>query len=166
VALCILVAAAWVSLEHVVRIRPKAPEAQINLAVIRTWEFMHFEEHGTYVAADPTPAQIPTSDRAPWPLHRDTPHGFNTLGWAPEGAVRCQYGVSVDGSAFTAEALCRHGDGVAAWGYVQPAPGQSRGIPGPFGRCSTLGTYNGSEPGSYMLETVGPCDEHSATLRY
>ena len=164
-AIGILGVVVWASFDRFVHIAPKIPEAVVNLAAIRTLEFMFFEKHGAYVSAEPTPAEIPGADRAPWPLTAGMAHGFNTLGFLPEGAVRCQYGVSADGAAFTIEALCPHGGGVAVWGYVQPAPGQPRGILGPFGRCSTRGVLIGRGPGSHVLETVGPCDEQSATLR-
>ena len=164
-ALGIAIAAARPSLDRFFRVKPKATEARTNLAAIRTTEFLYFEEHGFFVSASPTPPVIPGLERVPWPLRQEAPHGFNTLGWAPEGAVRCQYGVSADGAAFTAEVLCPHGDGVAAWGYVHPTPGQERGIPGPFGRCSTLGVHNVRKPESYLLDTVGPCDERSVPLR-
>ena len=126
---------------------------------------MYFEKHGAYVSAEPTPPEIPGAERAPWPLAPDIHHGFNTLDFRPEGAVRCRYGITADGAAFTAEVLCPLDGGVAAWGYVQPAPGQPRGILGPFGRCSTRGVLIGRGPGSHVLETVGPCDEQSAALR-
>jgi hypothetical protein len=152
-----MVAAGWILLQRFVRIRPKAPEAKTNLAVIRTLEFAYFEKHGAYVPADPTPAQIATSEALPWPLGPDVEHGFNTLGWRPEGSLRCQYAVAVEGLAFTAAALCPDREEVAAWGFVQPAPGQSRGIPGPFGRCSERGIVLST--GAPLLEVVGPCDE-------
>ena len=163
VAVAIISAVAWVSRDRFFRMRPKILEAKVNLAAIRTSEYMYFEKHGVYVAAGPTPLELPGSDRVPWPLRSDTPHGFNVLGWAPEGPTRCQYGVSAKGAAFTAAALCAHNDGTAAWGHVQRAPGESRGIPGPFGRCSPLGVYIGEH---LVFETVGPCDDESATLDY
>ena len=169
-----MVAAAWELRDRffpfgLLRQRPsahKGSEPFANLAAIRTAESRYFEKYGAYVSASPTPPEIPGPDRVPWPLGPEALHGFNSLDWAPEGAVRCQYGVSADGSAFTAEALCRYDDSIAAWGYVQPAPGKSRGIPGPLGRCRTLGVYDARAPGSYRLEQVGPCDEKSANLRY
>ena len=136
VGVLIAVAGAAVFVGFFLKIRPKAPEAKINLAAIRTAELAYFEEFGVYVAAAPTPAQLPPHARTGWPLSRAAQSGFDTMGWAPEGAVRCQYAVAVEGAAFTAEALCAEESGSAsAWGYVHPAPGESRGIPGPFGRC-------------------------------
>ncbi len=157
---------AWASRDRIFRLKPKTLEARVNLAAIRTSEFMYFEMYGVYVAAGPTPPELLGSDRVPWPLRSETHHGFNALDWAPEGSTRCQYAVSAEGAAFTAEAICRHNDGTAAWGYVQPAPGESRGIPGPFGRCSPGGVYNTRDPEKSLLETVGPCDEQSSTLDY
>ena len=156
-------------LDRFVRIRPKAPEApeaKLNLAAIRTAELAYFEQFGVYVSASPTPPRLPQSGREAWPLDPRAKHGFNLIGWAPEGQVRCQYAVFADGAAFTAEALCAHGDDIAACGYVQPAPGRPDGIPGPFRRCDIRGSRRSGDTESYALESVGPCEEESATLVY
>jgi hypothetical protein len=141
----------------------KAREAKLNIASIRTAEQSYFNEFGVHVPAPAAPLETPGVLKMPWPKSSE---GFEKIGWEPEGDVYCAYGVAVEGPAFTAEAICDlDGDGeFQAWGYVQPAPGSTVGIPGPFGHCQPEGVFDSSNPAP-LLEAVGPCkEEHGLTI--
>lgn len=63
--------------------------------------------------------------------------------------------------AWPLDPRAKHGFNLIGW-----APGRSEGIPGPFGRCDIRGSRRSGDTESYALESVGPCDEESATLVY
>jgi type IV pilus assembly protein PilA len=141
------------------QLRAKAAEVKENLAALRVAEEAYFGEYGVYVVALPvTPAAV-GSGKQSWPLARSDVHGFNTLGWSPDGAVHFQYGVTVDatGSAFTAAGRSDiDGDtNFNTWGYVRPANGALVGVAGPWGTCQATGVDGG------VLKLVGPCDATS-----
>lgn len=148
--------------------RARTDEVKLNLGAIRAAEQAYFNEFGTYVAADPHPKKTSGSAGAPWRQREgETVRGFDLLGWEPGADVYCRYGVAVRyrrgrATAFTAEAICDFdGDGVhSSWGYIEPAPGFSIGIPGPFAACPSIGAYD-RESGQYRLRWLGPCDEKS-----
>ena len=146
-------------------------EARVMLAAILSAEHAAFKQLGTFVAAGPHPHDPPGSKKTPWRLREnERVAGFDLLGWEPEGDVLCRYGVNVEFSArhgsrgmgFTAEAICDFdGDGeYSAWGYVEPAPGSSQGISGPFGSCPATGAYD-HKKGQHRVKWIGPCDKKS-----
>ncbi len=146
----------------------RTDEVRLNLAAIRAAELAHFNEFGTYLAADPHPKNTPGPARKPWRQREgEMIPGFDQLGWEPGADVYCRYGVTVSyrngrATGFTAEAICDFdGDGVhSSWGYIEPAPGSTIGIPGAFAACPSIGAYD-RESGQYRLRWMGPCDEDS-----
>ncbi len=144
--------------------RSQSAEGRSNIASIRTIEEGYFVEFGSYVAALPTPAALPT-DPVPWPGSV----GFDTIGWAPEGVIRFQYAVVVNGgagipsNAFTAEgASDLDQDGtINLWGYVKQDP-LNAGVPGALG-CQASGVWDSFTLTPTLVETVGPCDATSGS---
>lgn len=74
-------------------IRTKASEAPHDLSLIRTAELAYFKEHGTFVAAGPSPSEKPDPQKKQWAPE----DGFRALGWKPEGTVYHQYEVRLTG---------------------------------------------------------------------
>ncbi|UCE85984.1 MAG: prepilin-type N-terminal cleavage/methylation domain-containing protein [Deltaproteobacteria bacterium] len=146
------------------QLRTKASEVKSNLSAIRVSEEAYHAEYGVYTSAMPV---VPTSigrDKRQWPLTPSTSHGFNAMGWAPEGQVYYQYGVTSNGGmAFTVGARSNL-DGDAnfnTWGLVKPIAGTSLGIVGPFGTCQTTGVYNDQSGAEDLLNEIGPCNRFS-----
>ena len=115
---------------------------------------------------------VPTtvgSSNAPWSLAPGDAHGFNTLGYRPEGRVYFQYAVAADASpAYTIEARSDL-DGDAAyntWGYLKPALNTTTGIAGPFGVCPTSGVLDWDSGLFNLLKQIGPCDAQSGSTEF
>jgi prepilin-type N-terminal cleavage/methylation domain-containing protein len=151
------------------QLKAKAAESRVNLSAIRNVEEAYFADSGVYVSALPvTPAAIGPVKVA-WGLAPGDSHGFNDLGFRPDGRVHFQYGVTTDGdSAFTIEARSDlDGDGVYnTWGFVKPALGTSLGVPGPLTTCPNTGAFDPETGAPNRLDTVGPCDPSSRTSVY
>jgi type II secretory pathway pseudopilin PulG len=147
------------------QLRTKASEVKSNLSAVRVSEEAYHAEYGVYTSALPV---VPTSigrDKRTWPLTASTSHGFNAMGWAPEGQVYYQYGVvtSGGGTAFTVGARSNL-DGDAnfnTWGLVKPETGTSLGIVGPFGTCQATGVFNDNSGAADLLNEIGPCNRFS-----
>ena len=68
------------------------------------------------------------SSKQPWGLAPNAPHGFNAIGWAPEGEVYFNYGVtanpgmggSLDDYVVEAQADLDEDGVTQTWGYVKP----------------------------------------------
>lgn len=149
-------------------LRAKSAEARANLAAIRSAEEVFFTETGTYASCLPAvPAAVGTVKVA-WPLDGSGSHGFELIGFEPEGRVHYRYGVVTNGGgkddpAYTAEGQADiDGDGaVSSFGYVKPAGISGVGVAGPLGNCAASGVYNPATGAADALEVVGPCDSLS-----
>jgi len=69
--------------------RAKLAEGPSNLNGIRTAEFAYHAQHGEFRSAGTCPLVLPGRQQAAW--EGDCADAFWTLGWAADGAVRCQY---------------------------------------------------------------------------
>ncbi len=148
------------------QLKSKAAEVKSNIAAIRTTQEGYFAEWGLYVSAvPPIPAAV-SSNRVAWPLAPGDVHGFNQLGFVPEGLVYFQYGVTASQTplAYTIAARSDIDNDAAfnTWGYVDAAQGAAAGIAGPFGSCQATGVYDSSTGLFNRLSEVGPCDAQSA----
>jgi len=152
------------------QLKAKAAEGRINIAGIREAEEAHFAEAGVYASALPVLPVVIGPVRQPWVLMPADPHGFNEIGYAPEGELYFQYGVTISGggSAFTIEARSDiDGDGVHnTWGYVKPVPGTSAGVAGPLGTCPATGVIDPDTRAANRLNLVGPCSAQSGVSAY
>ena len=145
------------------QLRAKASEGKANLAAIRTAEEGYFSEFGVYVAASTNPTSLPGNQKASWALAPNASHGFNTVGWAPEGNVYYQYAVATSAAndTYTADAnsnLDNDGD-INLWGYVKSV-GSVAPVGGTLG-CNAAGVYNPVTMANDLFNTVGPCDSQS-----
>ena len=138
------------------QLKSKTSEAKVNIAAIRTAEESYLAEFGAYVNCAATPAASPGSTKQPF-----TGGGlanFDTLGWAPEGAVFFQYGVAVDMVnvlAYTADAAGDiDGDMTPqVWGYRHTDPaGMTLSAAGALG-CGMVVVGTNTD----VTNTVGPC---------
>jgi type IV pilus assembly protein PilA len=75
------------------QLRAKQGEARVNIVGIRTAEIAYFQAHDGFVPAGPVPATIPGK----MPADFSPDEGFKSLGWSPDGKVRYQYRVVVEG---------------------------------------------------------------------
>ena len=151
------------------QLKAKASESRVNIAAIREAEEAYFAEFGVYVSAVPVlPLSIgPT--RTSWLLAATDVHGFNDIGWSPEGELYFQYGVKTNGElAYTIEARSDiDGDGAYnTWGYVKPIPGTSAGVAGPLALCPVTGVFDPGTGAPNSLNLIGPCDPESRLSRY
>ncbi len=152
-----------------IQLKAKAAECRVNIAAIREAEETFFAEFGVYASAVPVlPLSIgPT--RVAWVLANSDVHGFNDIGWSPEGLLYFQYGVKTNGElAYTIEARSDiDGDGAYnAWGYVKPIPGTSAGVAGPLGLCPATGVFDPDSRAPNRLNLIGPCDPASGISKY
>ena len=151
------------------QLKAKAAEGRTNLAAIREAEESYFAEWGAYASALPV---IPLSVgpvKEPWVLLASDPHGFNTIGYSPEGELYFQYGVTSDGAtAYTVGARADvDGDGVYnIWGYVKPATSTGVGVVGPFGVCPATGVIDPDNRVPNRFNQIGPCDAASGVSAY
>jgi len=137
------------------QLKSKTSEGKVNLAAIRTAEEAYMAEFGNYVAAASTPGDGDSTAKSKF-----TGGGFtafnDTLGFAPEGLVYFDYGVTVGSGStsmnYTADAQADiDGNGTPqSWGYVKVAAGSA--VKGAHG-CT--GVYNGTVSG--IENVVGPC---------
>ena len=142
------------------QLRAKSSEGKTNLAAIRTAQEGFFSEFGLYIAADQHPVDLPGSQKAVWD-NTDQEHGFNVVGWAPEGDVYFQYEVEAtdagdDPPAFTAAAVADiDGDGgdLQVWGYRKSVTGDGSDV---IDGTDCEGVLDGA--GNEIYNTVGPCD--------
>jgi len=120
-------------------------EPRLILSGIRTSQQVYFKEYGTFVPMAPVPRGVPSSAKRLWPecpesIQWGEAPGYCFTGYYPEGPTYCSYSVTVNeaGTAYTAEAICDlDNDGeLMVWGVIVPAPGETEGIPGSWGRCS------------------------------
>lgn len=141
--------------------RSKASEVKGNLSAIRLAQEAYFGEFGLYVSAQPPVPAAVGSAKVPWPLAPTDPHGFNTLGFRPEGAGYFQYAASASGASYTAAARSDLDSDTVfnTWGYVHAAP--PPGVAGPFGTCPATGVFHPSTSSPNQLDLVGPCDPAS-----
>lgn len=146
------------------QLRTKVSEAKTNIASIRVAELSYGSVSGTYTptVASPVADGALGTTRQPWVDNG----GFQTLGWAPEGALYFNYQVTAlpggcpapgaPCTSFTIEAgsdLDRDGN-VNRWGYVFPDAGGT----GPAGAtCVGTGVYNPDSGVQDALRVVGPC---------
>ncbi len=83
------------------QLRAKASEVRVNLAAIREGQETYFAENGAYASAVPVlPLSIgPVTE--PWVLSETDVHGFNDIGWSPEGKEVLPEVVDSAGGALT-----------------------------------------------------------------
>jgi hypothetical protein len=116
-----------------------------------------------YVVASTNPVSLPGNQKSSWGLTPTASHGFNTVGWSPEGNVYYQYAVA--GSAaldtYAADALSNlDNDGTNNnWGYIKSV-GSVAPVAGTLG-CPAGGVYNPVSMANDLFNTVGPCDGQS-----
>jgi len=72
------------------QLKAKTSEAKANLDAIRVCEESYSAEYDYYATAAAAPASAPSAAKQAWVSN----NGFNSLGFAPAGAVYYQYGVS------------------------------------------------------------------------
>jgi type IV pilus assembly protein PilA len=154
------------------QLRAKASEGKGNSAAIRTAEEGYFSEFNTYVTAAENPAVAPGQQKQAWGLAPNAVHGFNTIGWAPEGDIFYNYSVTagvwmaINGAldVYTVEARSDiDGEGTFNyWGYVKGGnDGNDTGaVPGPAG-CAATGVWDPVAQTASLFRTVGPCDQFS-----
>jgi type IV pilus assembly protein PilA len=101
------------------QLKAKTSEGKTNLAAIRTAEESLFADSGNYVSANASPAAAGMNVKVAFVNVDGTDQGFDRMGWAPEGRVYFNYGVTVSGAAFTAAAGADiDADGTyQLWGY-------------------------------------------------
>jgi type II secretory pathway pseudopilin PulG len=151
------------------QLRSKAAEGATNIAAIQKAVDVYYAEHSAYVSAmPPVPAAVGPTEQ-PWGIGPDDPHGFNALGYAPEGQVYFQYGVTSDGS--TAYTIGARSDidadgGFNTWGYVKPSGDTGAGVVGPFSTCAATGVLDPITLVPNRLDLVGPCDLASSGSAY
>lgn len=82
---------AWTAVSNFMSMgmRAKRAEGPSNLNGIRTAEFAYHAQHGEFRSAGTCPLVLPGRQQAAW--EGDCADAFWTLGWAADGAVRCQY---------------------------------------------------------------------------
>jgi len=151
------------------QLRAKVAEGRTNLAAIHKAEESYFAEYGRYVSAQPVPSLVAGPQTQPWGLAPADSHGFNTIGFAPEGRLYFQYGVTSDGGSALTIAARSDADGDSAfnvWGYVKPVAGTAAGVPGPFGICSPTGVIDPVSRAPMRLHLFGPCDSTSGTSTF
>ncbi|MBW2694981.1 MAG: prepilin-type N-terminal cleavage/methylation domain-containing protein [Deltaproteobacteria bacterium] len=86
------------------QLRSKSSEAKMNLGAIRTAEEAVLAEFGSYISAPASPASYGGRKATTFVDVGPVGGNFDTLGWRPEGEVFFQYSVTVESTAFTAEA--------------------------------------------------------------
>jgi prepilin-type N-terminal cleavage/methylation domain-containing protein len=151
------------------QLRSKAAEGVTNIAAIQKAVDAYYAEYSVYVSAMPaTPAAVGPI-KQPWGIGPNDPHGFNDLGYAPEGQVYFQYGVTSDGN--TAYTIGARSDidadgGFNTWGYVKPTGGTGAGVVGPFSTCAATGVLDPITLVPNRLNLVGPCDLPSSSGAY
>lgn len=151
------------------QLKAKAAESRVNIAAIREAEEIYFAESGVYVSAVPVLPLSIGPVRVAWLLTDTDVHGFNQIGWAPEGELYFQYGVKTNGElAYTIEARSDiDGDGAYnTWGYVKPIPGTSAGVAGPLALCPVTGVFDHATRAPNRLNLIGPCDPGSRASKY
>lgn len=94
--------------------RSKRAEMLPNVEAIRALEIAYDASHDDFVAETSyQPDSTPGKAARPFP----TGTGFASLGWQPDGHVRCSYRVTVTTSDFSSDGLCDiDGDGEQATG--------------------------------------------------
>jgi type IV pilus assembly protein PilA len=163
------------------QLRSKAGEGKSNLAAIRTAEESYFAERGTYSAAAPNPAMNGGASKQPWGLAPTAAHGFNTVGFVPEGEIFYNYAVNAAmagaGPAglldvFTADATSDlDGDGAQnAWGFVKGLPdgmhsGALAGLAS-GGQCAATGVWDTVSAMASLFASVGSCDASSGVTEF
>jgi type IV pilus assembly protein PilA len=163
------------------QLRSKAGEGKSNLAAIRTAEEGYFSEFGTYVLAAVNPAMNGGVSKQGWGLAPTAMHGFNTVGWAPEGDVYYNYAVNAvmagmgAGAAldvFTADGTSDlEASGINNnWGYVKGLPdGMNTGAVAGLasaGGCAATGVWDPVAAMASLFTTVGPCDGQSGQSEF
>ncbi len=152
------------------QLKAKAAEGRIHIAAIHQSEETYFAEWGVYATALPVLPLSVGNLKEPWVLAPGDPHGFNEIGYAPEGAVYFQYGVVTSGAGLALTIAARSdvdGDGLYnTWGYVKPIPGTGAGVVGPFGTCPATGVIDPDTRAPNRLNLVGPCTASSGVSEY
>ena len=82
---------AWIAASNFMTmgLRAKISEAPHNLEGIRAAELAHHARHGEFRSVGSCPQELPGRKQSAW--EGECADAFKTLGWAPDGAVRCQY---------------------------------------------------------------------------
>jgi type IV pilus assembly protein PilA len=164
------------------QLRSKAGEGKLNLAAIRTAEESYFAEAGTYWPWGSSPGAgdaTLSSQKQTWDAAVLCPNhppvagdpGFCFIGWAPEGDVYFNYGVSTNNGVpapgnpsnqFVAVGSSDiDGDlNYNRWGIQKPDAAGNFAI-GAFENCTDVLNRELNQP---VLGMVGPCDDVSAGL--
>jgi type IV pilus assembly protein PilA len=141
------------------QLRSKTGEAKTNLAALRTAEEGYFAEYGVYVGTGTVhPAGAASPSKQDWTAPAVD---FDTVGWGPEGDVYFTYAVTINGTAYSLDAVGElDGGGLTSdFGYIHPVPGAVAGIAPTRGVCQTSGVWNAAAtpPAPNLLDTVGQC---------
>jgi type IV pilus assembly protein PilA len=151
------------------QLRSKSAEASTNIGAIQRSLEAYYAEYNIYMSAmPPTPNAVGSTTR-PWGLAASDSHGFNKIGFVPEGKVFFQYGVTSDGgTSYTIGARSDlDADGAFnTWGYVNPADGTVIGVVGPFATCAPTGVLDAGSMLPNRLQQIGPCDVASSAREY
>ena len=152
------------------QLRAKLTEGRRNIAAIRASEETYCAEMGVSASAVPVlPVAVGTL-QAPWVLAPSDPHGFNEIGFTPEGPLYFQLGV-VTGHIGLALAIAARsdvdGNGLdSTGGCAKPIPGTGTGIVGPFGTCPATGVLDPDTRAPNRLHLVAPCTPDSGIRAY
>ena len=137
------------------QLKSKSSEGKVNIAAIRTAEESYLAEFGLYVPAAATPAAVPGSQKALFPVVPGV--DFDILGWAPEGNVFFQYAVvsnaGVNAYSISAAADIDADGTQQAWGYIKPDGAGATAAPA-APECVVTGTG----PLQDQLTSVGQCN--------
>jgi prepilin-type N-terminal cleavage/methylation domain-containing protein len=151
------------------QLRSKAAEGATNIAAIQKTIGAYYAEYNVYMSAVPPVPTTVGPTKQPWGLAPGDSHGFNKLGYVPEGQVYFQYGVTSDGNtAYTIAARSDlDGDGVyKTLGYVKASGGTGVGVVGPFSTCAATGVLDPASLVPDRLNLIGPCDVSSGASVY
>jgi prepilin-type N-terminal cleavage/methylation domain-containing protein len=150
------------------QLRTKAAEGRTNIAAIVKAEAAYYAEFNSYVSANPPQPATIGQQKTSWPLTASAAHGFNTMGFAPEGQLYFQYAVASDLKSFTIGARSDiDGNGAYnTWGYVKPAPNDASAVLGPFGTCPATGVIDPVNQVADRVELIGPCNPQSGNSVY
>jgi type IV pilus assembly protein PilA len=134
------------------QLKAKSSEGKTNLAAIRTAEQSYYSEFGVFVSATASPTNPSQATKTDFTNMDGANQGFDRLGWAPEGQVYFNYGVTSATGGYTAAA----GADIDAdttyqlWGYKKLNAGADVTAP-------DLNNAGTCAEGFLKTQVVGPC---------
>ena len=155
------------------QLRAKSSEGKVNIAAIRTAQEGYFAEFSVYVPAAANPVAAPVSTKQAWGLAApaDANHGFNVIGFRPDGEVYFRYQVDVVNGvdpAFKigADADIDGRDLSQVWGYSKSGDGDGTdAIAAAVNGCTATVIPDPADPtmASEVWNTVSACDLQSGS---